>query len=65
MCVCHRRTFAELKEISMDRHLGTLEELVGEGWCGGGCAMCHPYVRKMLMTGETAFAPGDVHIQTH
>lgn len=49
----------------MDRHLGTLEELVGEGWCGGGCAMCHPYVRKMLMTGETAFAPGDVHIQTH
>lgn len=59
MCVCHRRTFAELKRIAEQRGLTTLTALVDEGWCGGGCSMCHPYVEKMLRTGETEFVPGD------
>ena len=61
MCVCHRRTFAELKAIAEERNLTTLDEVVQEGWCGGNCAMCHPYVRRMLECGETEFAPGDVY----
>lgn len=59
MCVCHRRTFKELQTIALDLQLTTLQELVDHNWCGGGCTMCHPYVRKMLVTGETEFAPGD------
>ncbi len=59
MCVCHRRTFRELMDLVLDRGGMSCEELVREGYCGGGCGMCVPYVKKMLATGETAFAPGD------
>lgn len=43
----------------MDKGLATLDELIEHKVCGTGCAMCHPYVRKMLATGETAFRIGD------
>lgn len=64
MCVCHRRSFKELQEIAMDKGYATLEDLVSNGYCGGGCTMCHPYVRKMLLTGETAFRPGDWSVRS-
>lgn len=59
MCVCHRRSFQEVQEIAMDKGWATLDELIEHKVCGTGCAMCHPYVRKMLATGETAFRIGD------
>jgi bacterioferritin-associated ferredoxin len=59
MCVCHRRSFQEVREMAVDLGLATLDELVEHKVCGTGCAMCHPYVRKMLATGETAFRIGD------
>ncbi len=34
-----------------------LEELVANTGCGDQCGMCHPYLERMLKTGETRFTP--------
>lgn len=57
-CVCHQRTFEELKAYCHECDIKTTEELVERRLCGCGCAMCLPYVQLMLQTGETAFKPG-------
>lgn len=64
MCVCHRKTFEQIYEIAKERGIIKSETLIKEGICGGGCGMCHPYLNKMMVTGETSFAPGDLYIQT-
>jgi bacterioferritin-associated ferredoxin len=35
----------------------SLEELVSNTGCGDQCGMCHPYLARMLETGETRFTP--------
>lgn len=60
-CVCHKITFAELKEIAERENIGTAQELIEADYCSNGCTMCQPYVEKMMATGETAFYPGDVY----
>ena len=54
MCVCRRQPFAEL--LPRARAAGwTLPDLIRETGCGAGCGLCRPYLRRMLVTGETVF----------
>lgn len=54
-CVCYDRTFAELKAIAEQHDCTTIEELQQHVEFGLNCRLCHPYVRRMLETGETLF----------
>jgi bacterioferritin-associated ferredoxin len=54
-CVCYGRTFAELKEVAEATGAESVEALQEHVVFGHNCQMCHPYVRRMLQTGETAF----------
>lgn len=54
-CICHDRSFDELKQLAASESL-TLEQLKNRTGCCTGCGMCEPYVRLMLATGRTAFA---------
>ncbi|MDZ4700252.1 MAG: (2Fe-2S)-binding protein [Rhodothermales bacterium] len=54
-CLCHGRTFGEIKKIAREAGDTTLETLQRRGVCGAGCGRCHPYVKRMLRTGETEF----------
>lgn len=54
-CICFDRTFAELKEVARANSVGSVEELQDHVEFGRQCALCHPYVRRMLRTGETWF----------
>ncbi len=54
-CVCHQRTFAELLPVAVQHRCTSVEALQAQVTFGEGCALCHPYVRRMLETGETAF----------
>ncbi|HRJ28081.1 MAG TPA: (2Fe-2S)-binding protein [Fimbriimonadaceae bacterium] len=51
MCVCHRTSFAELKEAGCT----SLEEIQAQFGCGTGCGSCLPYLKLYVETGETAF----------
>lgn len=62
-CVCKRVTFAEVKVIAAEKELQTLEALMEEKICGTGCGMCRLYIKKMLITGEVEFSPGDYFIR--
>jgi len=54
-CICFDKTFAELKRVA-DRHTcETIEQLQRFVEFGRNCKLCHPYVRRMLVTGETVF----------
>jgi bacterioferritin-associated ferredoxin len=53
-CVCRRVPFADLLPVA--RAAGwSLADLIRETGCGGQCGLCRPYLRRMLLTGETAF----------
>jgi len=59
-CVCHGRRFAELAPVaraSGARTVGALQEAARDAGrdFGRGCGLCHPYVRRMMRTGETVF----------
>jgi hypothetical protein len=54
-CVCSNRTFAELKLTAEKYGVTTLEQLQAKIEFGVTCKLCHPYVTKMLKTGETEF----------
>ena len=50
-CVCQRMTFDSL--LRLCREYGwNIEELVANTGCGDQCGMCHPYLERMLETGE-------------
>lgn len=54
-CYCFQQTFAALRDIAREydvRDLAGLQEHVDAG-CK--CRLCHPYIRRMLRTGETVF----------
>lgn len=53
-CVCHRLPFEDLKARAAASSL-TFEQLRRETGCAAGCGMCEPYIRLMLITGETSF----------
>jgi bacterioferritin-associated ferredoxin len=54
MCVCRRVPFATLLPLALKNNWG-LDELVAATGCGAGCGLCRPYLRRMLVTGETEF----------
>lgn len=54
-CVCFQRLFNELLAIARKTGARTLEELQEETEFGLSCRLCNPYVRRMLVTGETVF----------
>jgi NAD(P)H-nitrite reductase large subunit len=57
-CICHDRSFTELKNYAVEHGITDIEELQKRKMCSCGCQMCAPYVEAMLKTGETAFEPG-------
>ena len=54
-CFCFGRPFTELYEIAQKTKATTLEQLQEETEFGMACRLCNPYVRRMLVTGETSF----------
>jgi alpha-tubulin suppressor-like RCC1 family protein len=54
-CICHERTFEELKARAEEQGITTLEALLDAEDFGRTCHGCHPYVKRMLETGETVF----------
>lgn len=55
-CLCHGTAFAALAEAARQSGAETVADLQGSGAdFGRGCGLCHPYVRRMLRTGETVF----------
>jgi len=54
-CVCFNRTFVELKEVAERNAAASIEMLQDHVEFGLQCSLCHPYVRRMLRTGETCF----------
>lgn len=57
-CVCFQKLFAELSDVARRTQSKSLEELQTHVTFGANCKLCHPYVRRMLDTGETVFGQG-------
>jgi len=54
-CYCYQQTFAALKAVAEETGADSIEALQKEVQFGENCKLCHPYVRRMLRTGQTAF----------
>lgn len=54
-CYCFQKTFVELREVAEETDACTVEALQEHADFGHNCGLCHPYVRRMLRTGETVF----------
>jgi bacterioferritin-associated ferredoxin len=52
-CICHRRSFRELRKLAERGGWRTVEQITAETGCGSGCGLCLPYLKRMLETGET------------
>ncbi len=57
-CICHQITFSEIKEISEQKGLDTIEKLQALKISCTNCKLCIPYIKLMLETGETVFTRG-------
>lgn len=57
-CICHNRSFEEIKVYADKHDIETVEELRKRKFCSCGCQMCKPYIEMTLKTGETSFEPG-------
>ena len=53
-CLCRGVSFAELLP-RVHANGWDLAALMRETGCGAGCGLCRPYLRRMLVTGETVF----------
>ena len=54
-CICFQKTFDELKRAAEAHGASSLEALQAHVVFGQNCRLCHPYVRRMLRTGQTVF----------
>lgn len=54
-CYCYEKSFAALKEVAEKTGSDTIAELQKHVTFGENCQLCHPYVRRMLETGQTVF----------
>lgn len=54
-CYCFEQRFADLKDVAQETGAQTVEALQEHVTFGENCRLCHPYVRRMLRTGETTF----------
>ena len=58
-CICHNRSFEEIKELAEADGLDSVSELQQHNICSGNCGLCIPYVEMMLDTGKISFEPGE------
>ncbi|MEM8484266.1 MAG: (2Fe-2S)-binding protein [Bacteroidota bacterium] len=54
-CHCFNQTFAALKRAAEASGSTSIPELQQHVTFGQNCKLCHPYVARMLETGETVF----------
>ena len=54
-CYCFAQRFADLHEVAERTGADSVEALQEQALFGENCQLCHPYVRRMLRTGETVF----------
>jgi bacterioferritin-associated ferredoxin len=54
-CYCYQVPFERLKATAEATGADSVEALQAHVTFGENCQLCHPYVRRMLNTGETAF----------
>lgn len=54
-CYCYQQTFADLKAVADETGVDSVAALQAEVTFGHNCRLCHPYVRRMLNTGQTVF----------
>ncbi|MFO8233536.1 MAG: (2Fe-2S)-binding protein [Longimonas sp.] len=54
-CYCYDVLFATLRDVSCTTEAQTVAELQEEVCFGQNCGLCHPYVRRMLRTGQVTF----------
>lgn len=54
-CYCYDVPFAELNTVASITEASTVADLQDEVCFGHNCGLCHPYVRRMLRTGQTTF----------
>lgn len=54
-CLCFDRPFADLRHVADRTGAETVADLQAHVVFGQKCGLCHPYVRRMLRTGETVF----------
>ena len=57
-CICHDRSFKEIKEYAREQGIDSVVELQRIKYCSSSCGLCSPYVEMVLETGETEFRPG-------
>ena len=55
-CICFDKSFAELHMIARAHGITSLLQLQTRVEFGQKCRLCHPYVKRMLRTGETVFS---------
>lgn len=58
-CICHSRSFEEVKAYAADQNITSVEELQERDFCSNSCGLCSPYVEAMLNTGQVEFTPGE------
>lgn len=58
-CICHKKTFKEVKAYAEEHDISTIEELQARNFCSNSCQLCAPYVEMILKTGKTEFTPGE------
>lgn len=54
-CLCFGKPFADLADVAAETGAATVPDLQEHALFGRKCALCHPYVRRMLRTGQTVF----------
>lgn len=64
-CVCHKRSFLEIKKFANEHDIDSLESLQDRDYCCNGCGMCKPYVEMIFETGETEFQPGAYYLRNY
>lgn len=54
-CYCFQQTFAALKDVAQETGAENVAALQEHVTFGQQCKLCHPYIRRMLRTGEMVF----------
>ena len=54
-CLCFDAPFADLHTVAEATGAETVEALQEHAAFGFNCGLCHPYVRRMLRTGQVVF----------
>ncbi len=58
-CICHDRTFEEIKEYAREYGYSKISQLQNDRFCSCSCGLCIPYVEIVLESGQTEFQPGE------